>query len=87
LKLDVTTLTAGERAWFVKREGGVLQWALVRPWEDGSAAVRMETNFYTFAPPAGPLEAVRSVESEGYVHLELARTLLHLAPDLQPPNW
>ena len=87
LPLDVATLTAGQRAWFVRHDDHGVSWALVRPWDDGSAAIRTEKSFRTFPPPNGPREAVVTVEAEGYVHLVAARMLLGIAHDMVPPNW
>jgi hypothetical protein len=78
----------GERAWFVKQgEGGATVWAMIRPFDDGSAALRMANDMQTYAPPNGPGDALARVERDGFVELSRACALGIVAPDAEPPKW
>jgi hypothetical protein len=78
----------GERAWFVKRGAdGAPVWAMIRPFDDGSAALRTALDMKTFEPPNGPAGALARVEAEGFVELSKARELGVVQPGVEPPNW
>jgi hypothetical protein len=82
------TMPYGERVWFVKRGAdGAVVWAMIRPFDDGSAALRTATNMQTCAPPNGPADALARMDDEGFVELSKARELGTVGPDASPPAW
>ncbi|MGZ3420714.1 MAG: hypothetical protein ACXVEF_08925 [Polyangiales bacterium] len=88
LHAENPTMLVGERAWFVKRgPDGAVVWAMIRPFDDGSAALRTATDMRTCAPPDGPRDALAIVDVEGFVELSKARELGVVPPDAAPPAW
>lgn len=78
----------GERAWFVKSgPDGAPIWAMIRPFDDGSAALRTANDMQTYAPPNGPADALARIESEGFVEITKARALGLVPADREPPSW
>jgi hypothetical protein len=84
---QVSTLVPGERAWFLRLDGPRLRWALLRAFEDGSAAVRRDDDFKTYEAPNGPTQAVHALENELFVPLDVARVMWQLGDDVRPPAW
>lgn len=80
-------MPAGERSWFVRHESGAVAWAMVRPFDDGSAVLRTATEYQTYAPPNGPKDAVDVLTQVGFVPLERAVLRGLVAADAQPPAW
>ena len=82
----LVTLTGGQLIWFVAR-GETLRWALLHPYADGSASIRSDEGFRTFAPPHGGRDALEALEEGGFVELDEARALGGLPADVRPPAW
>lgn len=80
-------MPAGERVWLVRLRDGSLEWALIKPFADGSAILRTSTDFKTCAPPNGPREALSLVDAEGYLVVEQARKRGLVGGDDEPPSW
>jgi hypothetical protein len=83
---DHPTMPAGDRVWLVRRKEGVLEWALIKPFADGSALLRTATDFKTCAPPNGPREALAIVDAGGFLILEQAKKR-GIVGDDEPPKW
>jgi hypothetical protein len=88
LHAENPTMPYGERAWFVKSgDAGAPVWAMIRPFDDGSAALRTASDMKTYAPPNGPGDALAHIEKEGFVELSRARALGIVATNVEPPKW
>ena len=84
---DLPTMPAGDRAWFVRRTpAGTIEWGLIKPFADGSALLRTNTEFKTCAPPNGPRQALAILDAAGFVSLEAAETK-GIVVDQEPPKW
>jgi hypothetical protein len=84
---DLPTMPAGDRAWFVRKtKAGTIEWGLIKPFADGSALLRTNTDFKTCAPPNGPREALAHLDKEGYVSMEIGKSK-GLIGDDEPPKW
>lgn len=79
-------MPAGDRVWLVKRSPTGVEWALIKPFADGSAILRTTTDFKTCAPPNGPREALAIVDAAGYLILEQAKKR-GIVGDDEPPQW
>jgi len=87
VRLDQPTLRAGERAWFVRSDAaGLLEWILLKPFDDGSALMRSVHSAETFPPPNGPRTAIERVLTRGFVALESDEGRA-LAAGTAPPSW
>jgi hypothetical protein len=87
MRLDQPTLRAGERTWFLRRDGaGALEWRLLKAFDDGSALLRAVRGAETFPPPNGPRTAIERLATSGFHALDSDEGTA-LAGHNEPPPW